>query len=108
MAILTTRNLKSPAKVESQKLSHITTAIIPNAAPQPEPVASDPSRMITTHDDPVKVADSMFEALGFKRADRVDVKVDEPIDVAPPVAPAPKAAAKPTKPRKPRKVKTAK
>lgn len=52
MAILTTHNLKQAAKVEPTPLNHITTAIIPNAVPQPAPVGDGFAKMITTHDEP--------------------------------------------------------
>jgi hypothetical protein len=48
---LTTNDLPEPAKVEPEKLNHITTAIIPDAVPQPEPKGDGFKKMITTHDE---------------------------------------------------------
>lgn len=61
--IITTNDQKSTGPIEPQKLNIITSAIIPNAAPQPEPKGTDLSKMITTHD----------------LEDKVEVKLDEPI-----------------------------
>jgi hypothetical protein len=98
--MITTRNLKSPATVEPQKLNIITTAIIPNATPQPAPVGDGFAKMITTHDDPKKFdAAAVIDKLTIDMGrDKVDVEVGKPIDVAPPKVAAPK-------PRKPRKAK---
>jgi hypothetical protein len=60
--MITTNDLKEPAKVEPEKLNVITTAIIPNAEPRPEPKGDGFTKMITTHDEPKKVEEPEPEA----------------------------------------------
>ena len=58
--IITTNDQKPVAPVEPQKLNVITTAIIPNVVPQPEPVGDGFSKMITTASpDPVKIPEAI-------------------------------------------------
>lgn len=61
--ILSTNEQKSQPAVEPKKLNIITSAIIPNAQPQPEPKPVDLSKMITTQDE-----------------DKVDVELGKPIE----------------------------
>jgi hypothetical protein len=61
--MITTRDLKQPAKVEPKKLNHITTAIVPDAAPQPAPKGDGFAKLITTHDEPkpIKAGDVVYK-----------------------------------------------
>ena len=63
-----------------RKLNIITSAIIPNAKPQPEPKGTDLSKMITTHD----IGDEVI--LREVPRDRVEVKIGEliPLDESEP------------------------
>jgi hypothetical protein len=121
--MITTRNLKEPKAEEPKKLKTITTAIIPNAAPQPAPVSDGFAKMITTHDEPgpkfrivieppdgkpltgaARWIDDQFKA-DLQKAKVVEVKVGEPIDQVPSapaaeVAPKPKAKKKGGRPKK--------
>ena len=97
--MITTRNLKQPAKVEPQKLNIITTAIIPNAVPQPATVGDGFAKMISTHDEPKKFdAQAVIDNLTIDPKEfKVPVPgVVEPIPASEPApAPAPKAKRKP-------------
>jgi len=56
--VLTTNEQKSTGPVEPQKLTVITTAIIPDAPKIAPPiVGTDLSKMITTHDEPKALTD---------------------------------------------------
>lgn len=50
--MITTKDLKEPARVEPEKLNHITTGSQPYDAPRPEVKGDGFSKMITTHDEP--------------------------------------------------------
>jgi hypothetical protein len=51
--MITTNGYNPVSKSEPKKLGIITTANIPSAPKdQPAPKGSDPSKMITTHDEP--------------------------------------------------------
>ena len=71
--LVTTNEQKPTGQVEPQKLNIITSAIIPNAVPQPEPKGTDLSKMITTHD----IGDEVI--LREMPRDKVDVEVGKPI-----------------------------
>lgn len=89
MAILTTHNLKAAPKVDPQPLNQITTAIIPNAVPQPAPVGDGFAKLITTMTSRgLRLTDEPPAAPGtdFTRdvddmgKDKVDVVVGKPFD----------------------------
>lgn len=59
--MITTNDQQNAPKAEPARLNQVTSAIIPEAAPRPEPKPWDPSKMITTHDEP-KVAPEAADA----------------------------------------------
>jgi len=71
--LVTTNDQEPTGLVEPQKVNIITSAIIPNAVPQPEPKGTDLSRMITTHD----IGDEVILRETYR--DKVDVEVGKPI-----------------------------
>ena len=72
--MITTNDSKPTGNIEPKKLRTITTAIIPNAQPRPEPKGTDPSKMITTHDMGAKNRGAKEAA----HADAEDVKAPSP------------------------------
>lgn len=69
--LITSNDQKPTGQGEPQKLNIITSAIIPNAVPQPEPKGTDLSKMITTHD----IGDEVI----LREVDKVEVEVGKPI-----------------------------
>ena len=50
--MITTRDLDEPKREAPKRLNIITTSIIKQAAPRPEPKGDGLANMITTHDEP--------------------------------------------------------
>ncbi len=87
--LVTTNEQKPTGQGESQKLNIITSAIIPEAKPQPEPKGTDLSKMITTHD----IGDEVI----LREVDKVEVEVGKAIDLALAEDPPKKKAGRPKK-----------